>query len=227
MPQAVINNVTKCLIGFGLLSAGVGASSQPAAQEITFFSNGSMNGVRFTVTGNRTDLTMTFVPRSARLYGRGSWEICSERNYRGRCEVIAQNQSYLNFGPVRSIRMVSTTSPIVGGWREIARLNVRDRADRDTAVVSDRQTRFRQIKVCSARNTIRIRRAEVQLGNGKWQRLFVPAVLRQGSCSNAIDLSGAPRRILTVRFDYEAWTAGMARGSISVMALPHGAVMPR
>jgi hypothetical protein len=196
------------------------------AQEITFFSNPGMSGARFTVTGPRTNLSVPYVPRSAALQGRGSWQVCSEENYRGRCLVIGNSQRDLSFGPISSIRQLAA-SPTRGPLREIARLNVRDRAERDTANSNDRQTIFREVRVCSERSAIRIRRAEVQFGNGTWQRLFLPLVLEQGQCSDPVDLLGNGRRIRAVRFEYEAWTAGMRRGVISVKALPFVRPQPR
>lgn len=210
-------------------TSGLGAAhgQTGTAQEITFFSNPGMSGARFTVTGPRTNLSIPYEPRSAALQGGGSWQICSETDYRGKCLVIAATMRELNFGPVRSIRRLDTTTPAPSPWKEIARLDVRDRADRDTVGSTDRCSLFREIKVCSERNTIRIRRAEVQLGNGQWQRLFVPLALEQGRCSDDIKLLGNVRRIRAVRFKFEAWTLGIARGIISVKALPHVQVQPR
>lgn len=127
-------------------------------------------------------------PAQRSAAGWGSWQICSETEYRGKCLVIGANRRDLDFGPVRSIRVVGEAkpAPTPSQFKEIGRLTVRDRADRDTLVSSDRSTLFREIRVCSERNTIRIRRAEVQLGNGEWQRLFVPLVLEEGKCSNDI-----------------------------------------
>lgn len=218
-----MKRILLCLVA---LSSSSAVSAQ-VAKEITFFSNPGMSGGRFTVTGPRTNLTLPYVARSAILQGDGSWQICSAVNYGGKCTVIGANQRNLDFGVIRSIRPLNATMPSPGPWREIARLNVRDHADRDLVPVSDRQTLFRKIQVCSERNSIRIRRAEVQLGNGTWQRLFLPLVLNEGQCSDGIDLFGEGRRIRAVRFEYEAWTAGVERGTVSVKALPKVTVQPR
>lgn len=211
-----------------LLFACVLASPVQAqvAREITFFSGPGMSGARFTVTGPRTNLSIPYIPRSAILQGGGSWQICSAANYRGRCEVINSDRRDLSFGPIRSIRQPAAV-PAPSPAREIARLSVRDRADRDTAYSTDRQTMFREVQVCSERSTIRIRRAEVQFGNGTWQRLFLPLTLEHGECSKPVDLLGNGRRIRAVRFEYETWTAGMRRGVISVKALPFVTAQPR
>ncbi|MBL0924925.1 MAG: hypothetical protein IBJ12_10735 [Sphingomonadaceae bacterium] len=202
----------------------VGAYAQQA-QEITFYSNEGYSGARFTVTGPRTILDLPFTPRSAMLQGGGSWELCPQRSYDGGCWTITQSERSFRYPQVRSIRPASTGGTY-DNWREIARLDVRDRADRDTAYVRTNDL-FREVKVCAERNTVRIRRAEVQLGNGYWQRMFVPLALTPGNCSDAIDLMGNARRIRAVRFEYESWTAGIARGTVTVKALPYVERQPR
>lgn len=210
------------LLAMGGLSS---AAMAQQAQEITFFSNPGFGGARYTVTGPRAILDIPFRARSAVLQGGGSWEICPRRNYGGNCERIARSERDLaprlaRPGSIRPVEAVTST------WREIARLSVRDRAERDTVPVRDRE-RYRAIMICSERNLIRIRRAEAQLDNGRWQRLFVPLALPQGQCSNAIDLLGTGPRVRAVRFEYESWTLGMAGGTITVRALPYVAIQPR
>jgi hypothetical protein len=210
----------------GLVLAGTLATAVMAqqAQEITFFSNEGYSGARFTVTGARTILELPFVPRSAQLAGGGTWEICPNRDYGGSCERIGENQRQLGVMAIRSLKPVTTVAE--GGWSEIARLDVRDRIDRDQAAIRSSDL-WRQVRLCAERNPVRVRRAEVQLGNGNWQRMFVPLVIMPGKCSDGIDLTGGARRVRAVRFDYEAWTAGVARGTISVQALPQVERQPR
>ncbi|MFN0114298.1 MAG: hypothetical protein ACKVPY_06440 [Paracoccaceae bacterium] len=102
---------------------------------------------------------------------------------------------------------------------EIIRLDVGDGADRDTWPIVDAR-KFTAIRICAEKNPVRIRRAEVRLDNGSWQRLFVPLVLDPGKCSKAIDILRAPRKLRAVQFDYEALTAGYARGTLVVYAKP-------
>lgn len=205
-----------------LASAGTALAQE--AREITLFSNEGLSGARFTVTGPRNTLNLEFVPESAALNGGGSWQLCSGPEFTGNCTTVSATTRRLAIGAVRSARPIVVQT---SAWREVARLNVRDRADRDLVYVSNRSALYREIKVCAERSTIRIRRAEVQLGTGEWQRLSVPLVLTQGQCSDAIDLLAAPRRLRAVRFEYEAWTAGMERGTITVSALPHVTAQPR
>lgn len=209
----------------GAMAAGVYAQT---AQEITFFSDPSFRGARFTVTGPRTILDLPFIPRSAALQGGGTWSMCNMREYAGTCRTISESDRDLNFTVVRSIRPIDSGSGgwSNAGWREIARQSVRDRNDRDTIPVRSNEL-FREVKVCAERNILRIRRAEVQLGNGYWQRMFVPPVLAPGKCSKDIDLMGNARRIRALRFEYEAWTPGIARGTIVVHARPNVQIQPR
>lgn len=206
-----------------LAGMAVAAVAQQA-QEITFFSNPGYSGARFTVTGPRTILDLPFTPRSAMMKGGGSWEMCPGRDYAGPCRTINDSQRDLNYATIRSIRPANAVG--ISPWREIARLNVRDRQDRDRVSVNDGRV-YRQVMVCAERNTVRIRRAEVQLGNGTWQRLFLPVALSAGACSKGIDLLGGARRIRALQFDYEAWSPGIARGTISVRALPNVTPQPR
>lgn len=196
------------------------------SRELTFFSNPGFSGARFTVTGPRTTLNLPFTPRSAVLRGDGSWQICGSRDYRSPCQSIDANQRdlRLGFAQVRSVRPASASSS--SPWREISRLNVRDRATTDTVSVNDRQL-YRAVKICAERNALRIRRAEVRLGRRQWQRLFVPLALAPGKCSNEIDLLGKGRRITALRFDYEAWSPAWRGGTLVVSGLPAVQAQPR
>lgn len=200
-------------------------SAQPDA-ELTFFSNPGFSGARFTVAGPRTILRLPFLPRSAMLRGGGSWQVCAARDYRNPCRTIDEDQRDLRLGisKIESVRPVAAGN--ASGWREIARLNVADRADTDRVRVSDRRT-YREVKICAERNTVRIRRAEAQLDGRQWQRLFVPLALAPGDCSNAIDLLGDERRISSVRFDYEAWSPGWRGGTLVVYGLRAVRPQPR
>lgn len=104
-------------------------------------------------------------------------------------------------------------------WVELVRLTVNDRADQDTARIAD-GGRYSEIMVCAERQVIRIRRAEAQLDDGGWQRLFLPLTIAPGECSRGIDLLGAGRQVRAVRFDYEAWSPGIARGTVVVRGKP-------
>ena len=214
----------RTLWALSLAAVSAAAVAAQQAQEITFYSNEGYSGARYTVTGPRTILDLPFEPRSAALQGGGSWEICPARDYAGTCQQISENSRNLRVWAIRSIRPAAASAS--SGWRELARLNVRDRADRDQVSVRSNEL-FREVKLCAERNPIRIRRAEVQLGNGTWQRMFVPLVITPGDCSNAVDLIGDARRIRALRFEYEAWSPGIARGTIVVQALPNVERQPR
>jgi hypothetical protein len=224
--KMMIKTITASFVAvLALLSAG-GAAAQPA-RELTFFSNPGYSGARFTVTGPRTILNLPFVPRSGAIQGGGRWELCANRNYQGPCVQVAGSERDLRlpFQAVASIRPLGgAVSP--AGWQELGRLNVRDHADTDTLRVRN-QGQFREIRVCAERNTVRIRRAEVQLDGRQWQRLFLPLALDPGRCSQGIGLLGGSRRISAVRFDYEAWSAGWRSGTMVVSALPAVERQPR
>jgi hypothetical protein len=102
---------------------------------------------------------------------------------------------------------------------EILRLDVGDLADRDTRLVGDKR-RFATVMICAEENTVRIRRAEARLDNGRWQRLFVPLALKAGECSKAIEILNGPRKLTAVQFDYEALSAGYDRATVVVKGQP-------
>lgn len=202
----------------------IGAHAQPAP-ELTLFSNPGFSGAQFTVTGPRTKLSIPFKPRSAIVKGGGAWEVCRGQDYKAGCVTISSKERDLQMG-LLGINSARPLGMSADPWREVARLNVRDRAEQDTARIGDGGS-FTQIMVCAERNTVRLRRAEVQLSDQRWQRLFVPLALDPGKCSKGIDLLNGPRQIRAVRFDYEAWSPGFTSGTIVVKALPHVEVQPR
>ena len=104
-------------------------------------------------------------------------------------------------------------------WVELLRLDVGDTADRDIRPISDAR-QFEGVMICAEKQTVRIRRAEVKLGNGRWQRLFVPLALKAGACAKPIELLRGPRKIRGFQFDYEALSAGYGRGVIVVKGQP-------
>lgn len=209
----------------GVCSLALMALPAPAqeAREITFFSAPGFSGARYSATGDRNNASIPYQPRSAMVQGGGSWRICSGSDGTGACEIIADSTRdlRLGFATVGSIK-VDPPSP----WRELVRSSVSDRAERDLAPINDR-TLYRQVMVCAERQPIRIRRAELQFSNGQWMRLFVPLVLNDGDCSKPIALLRAPRRIRAIRFEYEAWSPGIARGTVVVKALPQVEGEPR
>ncbi len=117
-------------------------------------------------------------------------------------------------GVLLQVKLVETAP-----WEELLRLDVGDTADRDIRPVSDAR-QFEGVMICAEKNTVRIRRAEVKLSNGRWQRLFVPLALKPGSCSKPIELLRGPRKIRGFQFDYEAVSAGYGRGIVVVKGQP-------
>jgi hypothetical protein len=102
-------------------------------------------------------------------------------------------------------------------WRVIGQSRVSDKAEYDIVRTGDGR-RYSQVRVCAERNAIRLRRAEMTLGNGRSQRLFLPLVLAEDQCSRPIDTLGGRRVIRQVRFDNEALTLGRGNATIVVEA---------
>jgi hypothetical protein len=175
--------------------------------------------------------SLPFQPQSVTLQGRGTWQLCGRRDYRDPCMAISRDQRELRlpFARIESVRAPADAAPgpgPVAGWQEVARRIVTD-ANRTSQLPVSNQQRFREVMLCSERNALRIRRAEVRLDGHQWQRLFVPLVLREGQCSDPIDLNGEDRRITAFRFEYEAWTAGWNGGTLVVKARGGVTLRPR
>ncbi len=117
----------------------------------------------------------------------------------------------------------SAGAPVLSGidflqartWTSLLALKVGDRPERDRRAIPDNR-RFVSVSVCALKDTIRIRDARVQFGDGRWQRLVVPPTLAQGECSKGTDLVSAPRRLRAVQFDYQTVSAGRHRGELLV-----------
>lgn len=201
-------------------------------RQLTLFSSTGFSGARFTVSGDRTNMnSLPFQPQSVMLQGGGTWQLCGRQDYRDPCMAISRDQRELRlpFARIESVRAPVTATPgpapaPAAGWQEVARRTVTD-ANRNSQLPVNNQQRFREVMLCSERNAIRIRRAEVRLDGRHWQRLFVPLVLQEGQCSDPIDLNGEDRRITAFRFEYEAWTAGWSGGTL--VAKARGAVTPQ
>jgi hypothetical protein len=204
-----------------MLALSFSASAEALrAREITFFSNQGFSGARFTVTSQRNILRLPFTPRSARLRGVGGWQLCSGQNFLGPCQTITQDQRnlLLRLRSVQSIRPVATTAGMTG-WRDIARLPVRDRVQSDIITIRDNRL-FRQAKLCAERNTVRLRSADLQRGNGTWQRLNPLRAIQPGRCSSPVDLGRGGQSIRAVRFDFDTWMQGASGAIVVVRALP-------
>ena len=62
-------------------STAVPATAQRHGR-ITLFSNNSFSGARFTVTGQRNNLSLGFRVRSVKIASGQRWQLCRQRNLR-------------------------------------------------------------------------------------------------------------------------------------------------
>lgn len=90
------------------LAAPSGAEAQRRG-EMTFFSNMSYSGARYTVTGPRENVSIPFPIRSVIVAPGERWEICSRTGYRD-CIMISENIANLR-RTVASARPWQTPAP--------------------------------------------------------------------------------------------------------------------
>jgi len=95
---------------------------------------------------------------------------------------------------------VSAAAPAFA-WEKLGSRSVGFVADTDT--ISGRgEGKFKQIRLCVAKNAIQMRDLDVKFGNGGNQDVQVRANFRPGSCTRAIDLKGEKRNIQSVTMKY-------------------------
>lgn len=108
-----------------LLGAAMPALAQDRmAPNAQFFSGLNFTGRSLTVTREMPIFMATWQPRSVRMGGGSSWEVCDQRNFRGRCTVITGSSSNLmaqvGVGGVGSVRPADSRptplpQPVPGG----------------------------------------------------------------------------------------------------------------
>lgn len=105
-----------------LACAALAAASGPSfaqdrmAPNAQFFSGTNFTGRTLTVTGSQPIFRATWTPRSVRMGGGSSWEVCDQRNFRGNCTVLtgssANLQAQLGVRGVSSVRAAQPDRPI-------------------------------------------------------------------------------------------------------------------
>lgn len=85
------------------------------APNAQFFSGLNFTGRSLTVTRDMPIFQATWQPRSVRMGGGSSWEVCDQRNFRGRCRVLsgssANLMSQMGLGGVASVRRANVSGP--------------------------------------------------------------------------------------------------------------------
>ena len=113
------------LASAALLAMAATAQAQDRmAPNAQLFSGTDYQGRSLTVTRETPVIPATWSPRSIRMGGGSSWEVCELPNFRGRCTVLrgssANLQAQLGVSGVRSIRAATSAptplpQPIPGG----------------------------------------------------------------------------------------------------------------
>jgi len=112
-----------------LALAAPAAGQDRMAPNAQFFSGTNYTGRTLTVTGTTPVFQATWAPRSVRMGGGSSWEVCEQRNFRGRCTLVAGSsanlQAQLGVRGVGSVRLAQADrptplpQPVPGGGRSL------------------------------------------------------------------------------------------------------------
>lgn len=90
-------------------------SQDRMAPNAQFFSGTNFTGRSLTVTSSTPVFAATWTPRSVRMGGGSSWEVCEQPAFRGRCTVIQGSsgdlRAQLGVSGVRSVRQARTAVP--------------------------------------------------------------------------------------------------------------------
>jgi len=101
-----------------------------------------------------------------------------------------------------------------GDWRTVGFTTVQGR-DNDTIRVRGTE-RFRQLRVCVFNGPIQMRDVDVRFRNGGHQDIATRDLMRAGTCTRNIDLSGNRRDVTAVRLKYAPLQRGWVRPVVRV-----------
>lgn len=99
-------------------------------------------------------------------------------------------------------------------WRTVGYGEVRGR-DTDTIRVPG-TARYRQMRLCIYNGPIQMRDVDVRYRNGARQDIRVRNLMRAGTCTRNIDLSGNRRDVTSVRLKYAPLARGWRRPLVRV-----------
>ena len=103
-----------------------------------------------------------------------------------------------------------------GDWRTVGFTTVQGR-DNDTIRVRGTE-RYRQLRVCVFNGPIQMRDVDVRFRNGGHQDIATRDLMRAGTCTRNIDLSGNRRDVTAVRLQYAPLQRGWTRPVVRVQA---------
>jgi hypothetical protein len=101
-------------------------------------------------------------------------------------------------------------------WRTVAYTTVNGR-DSDTIRVPG-TARYRQLRVCVYGGPINMRDVDVRFRNGGRQDIGTRRLMRPGTCTRNLDLSGRARDVTQVRLKYAPLARGWVRPVVRVQA---------
>jgi hypothetical protein len=90
------------------------------------------------------------------------------------------------------------------GWEFLGEMNVTDRADHDTLVVTGARGTFRSIKLMVHERNVQFHDMKIHFANGGTQDVALRRVIPAGGESRPINIRGRDRVIQSIEFRYDA-----------------------
>jgi hypothetical protein len=90
------------------------------------------------------------------------------------------------------------------GWELLGEMNVTDRADHDTLIVTGARGTFRSIKLRVHDRDVQFHDMKIHFANGGTQDVALRRVIRAGGESRPINIHGRERTIRSIEFRYDA-----------------------
>lgn len=115
-----------------------------------------------------------------------------------------------------SLTPAQAQRPPANNWRLLAFKTVGAGTDRDTIHVRS-NSRYRQIQLCAFNAPLRMNDFNVRFDNGRRQDVRVRSRINAGTCTRAIALTNAPRRIARVDLTYQRIQRGVRAPLVRVM----------
>lgn len=193
--MSISRNLLK-ILAVGALVLPMHAASQSRG-EMTFYSQIGFGGQTYTVTGPRENVRIPFTVRSARLARGETWEVCTDNSYRGRCNLVNEDQGNVAW-IVGSVRPAAGTLPTPQpGYSELT-------------LYSQIGFRGQSYTVTGPRTSIRIpftARSARMTGGGTWE--ICTSTDYRGRCNTVSEDQGNV-----------AWVVGSARPAGGATPLP-------
>lgn len=116
------------------------------------------------------------------------------------------------------IALLATALPSeASAWDLIGTKNVTDKVDFDL-VHAPGPKLYKEIRLCVARNPVRFHDVDVRFANFGRQDIKLAQRIEPGKCTRVIDLRGAKRNIVYIKFLYEETSPKQRTATVRIFA---------